>query len=255
MGNRMPKYQPDKGVFIAWCQPGKTGGGFTESLAGLLLWDHVHGQHIVGHGGYISLASGPRIASGRTQLVDQFLAHPSKPDWLLMVDADMVFEPDLVTRMLEVADRKDIPVLGGLCFAGGRGARMYPTIYALNGDGARMDKYLTYPRDTLVKVDGTGTGCLLVHRRVYEEMAGKYPRPYPWFAEAVIDGEEYGEDITFCLRLNRMRIPVHVHTGIKLGHEKTMVYDEALYEEWLLKNHGLELDDDTNTQQAIEVAG
>ena len=44
-------------------------------------------------------------------------------------------------------------------------------------------------------------------------------------------GSSYGEDIAFCVRLNHLGIPLHVHTGVHIGHVKTTVLDEAAFEE------------------------
>jgi hypothetical protein len=233
-------------VVLSWIDPGTVPSRFAASLAYLLQHDAEHEGYLLGAGGTINLQSGPRIAEARCQVVDHF----GKPeyagaDWLLMLDSDMTFEPDLLVRLLAVADPEEVPVLGGLCFAGGRSGRMYPTLYK---EGVTDEGHIwvepvdNYPPNALVKVGGTGGACLLIHRQVLAAMKRPYPdgfgtmadgryNPYPWFVEGLVgpNGEPYGEDIAFCLKCRQLGIPVHVHTGIQLGHVKAFELNE---DEW-----------------------
>lgn len=232
-------------VVLAWIDPGTVSSRFAASLAFLLQHDAEGPGYLCGAGGTINLQTGPRIAEARCQVVDHFGAPKYKDaEWLLMIDSDMVFEEDLLDRLLEVADPETCPILGGLCFAGGRSGRMYPTLYKLDQTDGHpwVQPVDDYPEDALVKVGATGAACLLVHRQVFAAMKRPWPKgfgtlsdgrtnPYPWFVEGLIgkDGEPYGEDIAFCLKAFQLGIPIHVHTGIKLGHQKSFVLDE---EEW-----------------------
>lgn len=201
------------------------------------------------HGGTINIVSGPRIAETRSQIIDAFLtAEPfKKAAWLLMVDSDMVFEPDDVFDLLEAASFKDRPIVGGLCFAGRSPETMYPTIYVASRDEAGkpdLDKVVDYPRDQMVKCHATGGAFLLVHRNVLLHMARPHERggfgtlpngernPYPWFVEGHTDkhGRPFGEDIAFCLRAGALGYPVHVDTRVKVGHHKSIVLTEEMYQ-------------------------
>lgn len=231
------------GVVLGWMFPERVSGWFLYSVADMLRYDAQGPRHIVGpKGGLISLSSGPRIAEARNQMIDSFAAHHPETEWLLMIDSDMTFSPDLVERLLEVADPREAPIVGGLCFAGGKMSDPYPTVYRLTQteDGAvGVQREYDYPRDSLVKVGATGGACLLIHRQVFAAMKAKWgtlesgaPSPYPWFAEGLVgpQGECWGEDILFCLRAHQLGIPVHVHTGVKLGHVKAQILDEAVYD-------------------------
>lgn len=230
------------GVCLSWIFPRDVSGWFAMSVANMLTLDARYNQHIIGpRGDIIAISSSPRIAEARNQVIDNFAALEQQPEWLLMIDSDMTFEPDLLERMLAVADPVEVPILGGLCFAGGRHHDPYPTIYRqIEKDGyLSVDRVYDYPRDALVKVGATGAACMLIHRNALGAMKNNYNtkpdgsrNPYPWFAEGVVgpEGEPWGEDIIFCLKAGALGIPVHVHTGIKLGHIKDYVVDEAYYD-------------------------
>lgn len=223
---------------------------FLSSWGDLLQYDASRGRHLVDGGGTIKITSGPRIAEARSQLVDTFFADERlDASWLLMIDSDMTFEGDLIERMLKVADPEHVPILGGLCFAGGRDHAPYPTIYKeveVTQDGAPfvgIEPIHDYPQDTLVKAGATGAACLLVHRQVFIAMSHPWPKgfgttqdgkknPYPWFIEGLVtpDGEPIGEDVAFCRRARQLGIPIHVDTSIKLGHVKNYILDERWYQ-------------------------
>jgi hypothetical protein len=74
-----------------------------------------------------------------------------------------------------------------------------------------------------VQVSATGTGFLLMHRGALEKVrrhAGDTAAP--WFRESPVGAplSLMGEDMTFCLRAGAAGIPVHVHTGVQVGHMK-----------------------------------
>lgn len=236
---------PDSpGVALAYIFGEHVVGWFSYAKDRLLVWDANHDRHIVGpKGDIIAVSSSPRIFEARNTVVDIFAQSPAEPEWLLMLDADMTFEPDLVDRMLEVADPDKVPVLGGLCFAGGRHSNPYPTIYkgVAKDNYVSIDRYEDYPRDALVQVQATGGAALLVHRRVlsamqvaYDKTGDGYPNPYPWFADGIVGpgGEGWGEDTLFCLRCAALEIPVHVDTRIKLGHVKQYILDETYFDNY-----------------------
>lgn len=234
-------------VVVSWCHSDHNAAEFTASLAGMVLYDARHGRHICGNGGgTIDLRSGPRVAEARSQICDHFLTTElfKAADWLLMLDDDMAFDADMVDKMMQVADPETVPVLGGLCFAGRPGGPQWPTVYRMynEDDGTfGVEPVNDYPRDALVKVGATGAACMLIHRQVLVAMSNHYgkqadgrPNPYPWFQEGLstAKGVPLGEDILFCKRAVMIGVPLHVHTGIKLGHCKTSLMTEATFDEY-----------------------
>lgn len=232
-------------VALSWVRGREVHGAFLDAMLDITSPDSESFKHVAG---YVRLASGPRIAEARSQVVDEYLLSTNPAiaasDWLLMIDTDMVPPADLLARMLEIADPEQVPILGTLCFAGGY-SRCYPTLYwdvTKDGVWQGLERRETYPKDQLVKVGATGCGCILIHRGVLRALAQPWPNgfgtlqdgrknPYPWFSEGLVGakGEPYGEDIAFCRRCAVKGIPVHVHTGIQVGHMKDVELNEDYY--------------------------
>lgn len=226
-------------VSIGFIHPGEVAGSFAASLAATVLNDRSNRiRHI------FEFQSSPRVAEGRTQLVRQFL-DKTHDDWLLMIDADMAWEPQAFERLCFKAQRKRVPVIGALCFGGGRSIDAagipvcFPTLYKFvqpPDEPLGIEKLDDYPDDALIPVGATGAAFLMVHRDVYNTLAEKlsrspdgYPNPYPWFAETVNRGRAVGEDITFCMRAQACGFQIHVDTGAKVRHRKSIDLTETLW--------------------------
>jgi len=179
--------------------------------------------------------SGPNIARVRNELAAWFLLERREP-WLLMVDSDMAFAPDALERLLAAADQRHAPIVGGLCFSQGDDGPL-STMYELvpHEDGAgTFTRYQQWPEDTLHKVSATGAAFLLVHRYVFERVAKGWGRPrkhdpvWPWFRESAMGTRVMGEDLTFCLRAAAAGYPIHVHTGVQIGHMKSTMLGKVV---------------------------
>lgn len=209
-----------------------------------LMCDDLSGPQRIG-GRYIGLHSGPMLDAARNQLVRAFLEHTDKPEWLLMVDTDMTFTTEDFYRLLTFADERERPVCAGLCFAGSAKGRIWPVMLVARPDDADAAGFVFrevrgYPKDRPCRVDATGAAFMLCHRRVFTEMLALDPdSPAPWFRYAYMGGRQFGEDVPFCIRCRTLGVPIYVHTGVKIGHVKSKVIDEAAYEEWVTE-HGHE---------------
>ncbi len=217
-------------VVIGYCRPETVDGSFFDAVTNLLLHDREHGAHVAAT---IGMESGPRIAKARCEVVRAFLEHTDAA-WLCWLDTDMVPPPDMIERLLEHAEPATHPIVGGLCFAGGR-TKIVPTIYVIHNDNdaqtIESETMLSYPDDMLIEVGGTGSACVLIHRTVFEriaEMMGA-DHPLPWYQDVIVDKKDWGEDLIFCLRARAADARVWIHTGVKVGHRKKWTIDERAF--------------------------
>lgn len=220
----------DDGVLVGYLHPNTVSHNFADSLMRLVAYDVATHQRVA-RGGTLAARTGPgRLADGRNQITAHFLDR-SDADWLLMVDTDMGFAPDMVDRLIDAADPAVRPVVGALCFAmkeiasdgmGGSVVRPLPMIYdwAQNADGTvGFHLRRNYERDQLTQVAATGTPCLLMHRTLLDKI--RVEDGPAWFDRArMTDGTLLSEDLSFCYRVAKHGWPMFVHTGIKTTHHK-----------------------------------
>lgn len=217
-------------VLLGYLHGNQLSGSFHKSLIGLITYDQEHGGRLTNYGAVRTPGYG--IPESRNHLAAKTLELGA--EWLFFVDADMGFRVDTLERLLAVADPKERPVVGGLCFAykdigmdleyqSVRNAPI-PTIYDFQ-DG-NYHARLHYPAGQLIPVAATGAACLLIHRdalAAVEALDGTN-----WFTRIVgPNGDLMGEDISFFDRLRRCNIPSFVHTGVRTTHHKEIHVAEA----------------------------
>ena len=130
--------------------------------------------------------------------------------------------------LVSAADPAARPVLGGFCWRLNLDGTKTPTLFRFgqgHGGGIVPVPYAQWPSGGVMQVEGTGAACLLIHRSVLETVRDKTgDRAAPWFRESdSAPGQLLGEDLTFCLRCAAADIPVHVHTGVRVGHVKSQI--------------------------------
>jgi hypothetical protein len=228
----MAQARTQEKVVLAYLHPGLVSGAFMESVLDLLVYDTAFHRRIVSGGGRLASQAGANLSAPRNGLIRRFLEY-GQADWLWMVDSDMTFEPDTLERLLEFADPGQAPIVGGLCFGFDDKGDIQPTLFGLVGDELhpKVIRYHEWPPDSMWQVAATGAACLLIHKSALERMrdhvlpSGQvgFNTAFPWFQETAHDGEPVSEDITFCWRASLIGIPVHVNTGVQLGHIKDQV--------------------------------
>lgn len=230
-------------VVVGYLDGGRWSASFGMSYRDMCLYDAASSQRIVRPGGreLRQMCSSGGIAEGRNEVARVFL-DDTDGEWLFFTDTDMGFTPDTVDRLVSSADRYAAPVMGGLCFAlrrtaPGNAGNLYapefaivPTCYSyaeLN-DEVGFLPMRDYGRDQVIKVAGTGAACLLIHRDVLVKVRGQYGPA--WFDPITHPSgykggrRVFSEDLSFCVRLAALDIPLHVNTTVKTSHEKGGVY-------------------------------
>jgi SAM-dependent methyltransferase len=176
---------------------------------------------------------GHRVDRNRDRISEAFMDHPKKPDWLLMLDTDMEHPVDCGIRLT----KWNQPIVGALYFH--RGDVHDPFVF--DYDGEREDKYGRMTRrwiprreqvyeflqahnipmrdssvvldkplmNPLVECDAVATGCIVIHRSVFEALE----RPY-WEYRPLGNSE----DLTFCYEAKEIGVPVHADLSTICGH-------------------------------------
>ena len=172
---------------------------------------------------YVAIEASGNLAKARNRLVIEFLDQHTECSWLWFCDTDMVFPPDTLHRMVARAVECDVKILGALCvIVTAEGA--VPTMFVPDDD-AVTHVMLDYQDNVVGEVAATGTGCLLVHRDVLEDMRIKRGGSiHSWFGYDQYTTEagewELGEDVSFCLRAGQAGWKTYVDTTCHVGHHK-----------------------------------
>ena len=133
-------------------------------------------------------------------------------DWLLMMDDDMIVNPQIKVAVADeyafidrlLAHDKDI--VGALYFQRtGGGAPV-----AMKRAGERGYRFLRDDELTggLQEVDVTGGGAMLVRMKIFDRL------PHPFFAPE----HEFGTDVQLCRAAQAQGIKVYLDSGVELGH-------------------------------------
>lgn len=142
-------------------------------------------------------------------------------DYILWLDSDMVFNPDLLVRLIE--DMKDADVVTALAFA--RRPPYTPCIYKKLRPGIdrnEVEQYLDYPQNELFEIDACGMAVCLMKTSVLASVMEETPFPF-----APITG--YGEDLSFCIRAKRKGFKFMCDSRIKVQHIGTIAISEDSY--------------------------
>jgi hypothetical protein len=231
--------EPDA-VAVAYCHANEVAYSWHFSLQQMLMADLGTHQRIK-RGGMIAMRTHPgHLVAGRNQAVQRFLDTPDVP-WLLWLDTDMGFQPDLLEQLLAAADPVERPIVGALCFSqrelsadgkGGYHTITTPTIFDWTtiGDLDGFEVRYDYPVNALVRCGGTGAAAILIHRSVFERMEERYGKE--WYHRVAANEGSMGEDLSFCMRAAALDIPIYVHTGVRTTHLKPV---------WLGESHFLDM--------------
>lgn len=177
------------------------------------------------------IIQGSVLTSQRNEAIQRM-----RGDWLLYVDDDMVWQPDAIGKLVEAREEFDLDMVGGLCFR--RAEPHQPTMFMREqSDGGKYNFMEKWTEDEIVEVDATGAAFLLIHKRVFEMIAGGEMPPYEHRAQEGGPPPNFfkwegtlGEDLRFCQDAKEAGARVWVHTGIPIGHvaERQLGYDDFL---------------------------
>ena len=171
-----------------------------------------------------TFSQGSLVYDGRNILADTAVREGF--DRVLWLDSDMVFDPYLFRRLSEHLDLGK-EMVSGLYVS--RKAPIHPVIYRSirrdpleNGFLPVAEAYSDYPRDSLFPVAGCGFGAVMMTTELLRRLQAAYGLPF-----TPLPG--FGEDLSFCLRVQELGTEMWCDSSIKLGHAGMAIYTEAEY--------------------------
>ena len=175
----------------------------------LLQMVQYNAQYLVNPGEQVfyDMATASYHSFARNSLADRM-----QGDWLLMLDTDHQFAPDLAARLLRVFYKHDLDVLSAMYVY--LNPPHNPVMFIRMPDG-RLQFLGDWERRAdleVMEVGAAGGGCLLVHRRVFDRIRDElHENPFSTLGDM-------SEDLSFFDRLQRLGIPAYVALGIESLH-------------------------------------
>lgn len=165
---------------------------------------------------------GSLVYNARNNLARQ--AIKSEADWVLLLDSDMVFSPDLLQRMLKVCTENNIDFLTAVCFR--RKPPYTPCLFdrlEKIGRGASYTALLSVPEGRF-QVGGCGFAGVLMSTDVLLSVAAK-------FEGKMFDPMNgFGEDVAFCWRARQCGYEIWCDSDIEMGHVGQCIVTRAFFE-------------------------
>lgn len=143
-------------------------------------------------------------------------------DYIFWLDSDMVFEPDLMTRMFKTLEEKSADFVSGLYFK--RFPPYEPVAYSkfdIVNDEIVTEKMTEVPTE-ITSVGGVGFGCVLMSTAMALAVFNEYNTMFAPIGNV-------GEDIAFCYRAKTLGYDILLDPSIRCGHVGHYVVTEDLF--------------------------
>lgn len=176
---------------------------FVQSLMALQYPSNTDAFH--------SIVTGYQLPFARNRIVEEALKNNS--DYLLFIDADMIFPPDLLIKLL--AHDKDI--CNALAFR--RIKPHYPCIFKFD-NANKCYQTMSYTKG-LLEVEATGMAAILIKTDVFKSLK----KPWYYYRDNL-----FSSDLTFCENVRKAGYKIWVDSDLKIGHlGSEQVIDESYY--------------------------
>lgn len=146
-------------------------------------------------------------------------------DYVLWLDSDMKFAPDIMQRLMGDITEKGCDLVSGLYFR--RVFPYTPVLFEELGDpekdsNVHFKDYDEYPENSLFPIAGAGFGCLLHKADILLDSFAKYGTCFD-----PMDG--YGEDLSFCIRAKNLGYNLFCDSTVKCGHVGSLTITEDFW--------------------------
>lgn len=171
-----------------------------------------------------SFQMGSLIYTSRNNLALQ--AMKAEFDYMLWLDSDMVFQQDLLIKMKQVMDEKDLDFLTGLYF------RRVPPFTPVLFDQLDIDEngictwtdWKDVP-EGMFKIGGCGFGCVLIKTDVLFDVQAKFGEMFSPIANM-------GEDLSFCWRARQCGYDIWCDPSLICGHVGYTIINDKFYQSY-----------------------
>ena len=170
----------------------------------------------------VGFETGSLVYNARNNLAKQ--AIKAEADYVLWLDSDMVFAPDLLQRMLKVSQENNIDFLTAVCFR--RKPPYTPCLFdrlEKTEQGASYTALLSVP-DGRFKVGACGFAGVLMGTDVLLSVSAKYE------GRMFDPLKGMGEDVSFCWKARQCGYDIWCDSSIELGHVGTCVITRQFFE-------------------------
>lgn len=148
-------------------------------------------------------------------------------DRVLWLDSDMTFGPDLMEKLSADLD-EGYEMVSGLYFA--RKGPVRPVIFKECGIAKLEDDklmpvhtyYMDYPKESIFEIKACGFGAVMMTADLLKRVKDKLGMPFSPAAG-------FGEDLSFCLRVENVGGKIFCDSRIKAGHIGNRVITEEIY--------------------------
>ena len=172
----------------------------------------------------VSFIIGSLVYDSRNRLAEY--AVRINADYILWLDSDMTFPPDVLERMMKVMDEHDdIDILTGLYFR--RSTPFTPVAFEVletDEKGELVFENMDEIPDGIREVAGCGFGCVLMKTDCLFDIAGQ--EGPVWFSPLA----NVGEDCAFCMRARKYGYKIYIDPSIEFGHMGYAAVTRGFYE-------------------------
>ena len=188
--------------------------GFCSSLARLRKIDNC----------VLNMQCGSLVYDSRNKIAK--IALQTKADFILWLDSDMLFDPDILERLMaDIEKGRDI--VSGLYYR--RAHPFTPVAFSeldINpDDDTATFKNYTGPFTGVNEVAGVGFGCVLMKTDVIFDCFAAYNTCFSPMAHM-------GEDLAFCWRARQQGYKIFLDADIKCGHIGQYIITEDFYKNY-----------------------
>lgn len=169
----------------------------------------------------VAFQMGSLVYTSRNELAK--FAIKNEVDYVLWLDSDMVFNPDLMERMINTMQEHDIEMLTGLYFR--RTMPYSPVLFdelKPKNPGWRFTDFEKIPEKGLFEVGGCGFGCVCMNTEVLISVQAKHG----YLFHPMNNG---GEDISFCWRARDCGYKIMCDPELVCGHVGYSVINDAFW--------------------------